>query len=362
MTRSAPADDARGRRLGMIGRLAFLAAAAAVLAAGTGGVDAAQPQKKVLAGFSAQPSMRPWRFGDGPNPDGWWCRVPMCRTVDGAVLARRELTSMAKLGARLVRLEFPWPLMEPRKAVFDWRRSDRLVALAHRHRLRLVPVLVYTPSWAAPYESNPPPPGAFAAFARAFAARYGKRIHHYELWNEANHARYWTGTRSEYVARVLVPGSRAIKRADRTARVILSGPTDVDAEWLNGIYADGGGNAFDVMSFHNYSGDRRTIDAAWAVQRILEAHGQGRKPLWLGEYGVEVASADDARQTALIRTVLGERSPLAAALWYTLRDDHVMTCCPPATLFVETYGLQTDRGVRKPAYTAMRRELARLRR
>jgi hypothetical protein len=39
-----------------------------------------------------------------------------------------------------------------------------------------------------------------------------------------------------------------------------------------------------------------------------------------------------------------------------------MTCCPPKTLFLETYGLITDGGVPKPAYATMKRELARLRR
>jgi hypothetical protein len=346
----------------MTRRLDALAVVAAVLTLGAGGVDAAQLRQKLLAGFTAQPSMRPWRLSDAPNPDGWWCRGPACRTVDGGVVARREIALMAKLGARVLRLEFPWPLIESRKGAFDWRRSDYLVALARRHGLQTVPVLVYTPSWAATDESNPPPRRAFAAFAGAFASRYRERIHYYELWNEANHARYWTGTRREYVERVLVPGSRAVKRADRTARVVLSGPTDVDAEWLHGIYSDGGGSAFDVMAFHNYSGDRRTIDAARAVQRILEAHGQGRKPLWLGEYGVEASTPADGRQSALVRTVLRERSPLAVALWYTLRDDHVMTCCPPRTLFRESYGLVTDGGVPKPAYATMKRELARLRR
>lgn len=335
----------------MIRALAALAALLVLWAA----ADAFAPNARPVGGFSAQPGMRPWRYSDGPNPDGWWCRRPACRTVDGAVLARRELRLMARLGARVVRLEFPWPLIEPRRGVFDWRRSDHLVALARRYRLRLVPVLVYTPGWAAPDESNPPPARGFARFARAFATRYRRTIDFYELWNEANHVRYWTGSRRDYVRRVLVPGARAIRTHDRGAQVILSGPTHVDVGWLNGIYSDGGGDAFDVMAYHDYSGGRAAVDAAAAVKQVLVAHGQRAKPIWLGEYGTQAEGA----KAALITAVLSEPSPIAVALWYTLRDDHAMNCCPPRPVVSETFGLMSDRYTPKPAYAVMKEALVR---
>jgi hypothetical protein len=335
----------------MIRSVAVLTALLALWSA----ADAFAPNARPIGGFSAQPGMRPWRYSDGPNPDGWWCRVPDCRTVDGAVLARRELRLMARLGARVVRLEFPWPLIEPRRGRFDWRRSDHLVALARRHGVRLVPVLVYTPGWAAPEEANPPSARDFGRFARAFAGRYGRAVDFYELWNEANHVRYWTGSRRDYVERVLVPGARAVRARDRGAKVILSGPTHVDAGWLNGIYADGGGNAFDVMAYHDYSGTRAAVDAAAAVRQVLVAHGQGSKPIWLGEFGTQA----EGSKAALITAVLSERSPIAVALWYTLRDDHAMSCCPPRAVVSESFGLMTDRYAPKPVYEVMKRALAR---
>ena len=47
-----------------------------------------------------------------------------------------------------VRLECPWPLIEPKRGVFDWRRADYIFRAARRHGVKILPLLLYTPSWA----------------------------------------------------------------------------------------------------------------------------------------------------------------------------------------------------------------------
>lgn len=308
-------------------------------------------------GVSGQPSMRPWRY-HGANPDGWWCRRGACNGVrDGTVLVDREVPLVAALGVAVLRLEFPWPLLEPRRGRYDWRRSDYIVRSARRHRVRLQPVLVYTPGWAGPSRTGPPAARDFARFVHAFASRYGRSIDHYELWNEPDLPRYWDGPQSEYVRRVLVPGYAAVKRGDRGAKVIV-GPSSSDPAWLDGLYRHGGGRSFDIVAYHDYSGDRHALDGSLAVQGVLAAHGQARKPIWLGEYGVQEPGLQDVHHQALIRLVLTEAAPIAMAVWYTLRDDHAMTCCPPKAVVSETYGLVTDAYDKKGSYDVIRTLLA----
>ena len=165
----------------------------------------------------------------GANPDGWWCTPGKCNGVaDGTVYVRRELPLMAALGAQAVRVEFPWALIQPRPNRFDWKRTDAIVRTARRAHLALQPVLVYSPSWAAPTASSPPSAAAFSRFARALARRYRGRIRTYELWNEPDLQRYWDGNVKQYVQRILIPGHRAIRSADRSARVLLGGPSKAD--------------------------------------------------------------------------------------------------------------------------------------
>jgi hypothetical protein len=70
------------------------------------------------------------------------------------------------------------------------------------------------------------------------------------------------------------------------------------------------------------------------------------------------AGVRDLHQQALITKVLTEKAPIALAAWYGLRDDHVMTCCPPHTLKVEPYGLLTTGYVKKHSYSTMQSLLA----
>jgi len=302
--------------------------------------------------------MRPWRYV-GANPDGWWCKPGGCNDVaNGTVFVDRELKLIAKLHVPLLRLEFPRPLIEPRRGRYDWRRADYIVRRARQSHVKLLPLLLYTPSWDGATPSTPPHAASWYAFVRAFAHRYRKSIDAYDLWDEPDFYFYWTGDAKDYVRTVLKPGYHAVKRADPQARVVLGGPQTPNIAWLNAIYASGGGRYFDVMQFHDYVANRQIFEHAQQVKAVLRAHGQARKPIWLGEYGLQEAGTDDIHQDALIRFVLTEKAPIGLAAWYSLRDDDVMTCCPPALVKHEHYGVTTKQYAPKRSFTTMRQLLA----
>jgi polysaccharide biosynthesis protein PslG len=302
--------------------------------------------------------MRPWRYR-GANPNGWWCASPNCYGArDGVDFARRELSLARDLGVRLVRLEIPWPLIEFQPGRYAWSRSDALFSLARRRRIELLPVLVYTPSWARADPADPPTAGAFGRFAGAFAKRYARQLRSYELWNEPDLRRYWSGTQEAFVRLVLRPGAAAIRRSDRGARIVV-GPSRADG-WLAQLYEVGGREWFDVVAFHDYSDDVATIAAgATALRRVLDAHGDNSKQLWLGEFGVQDPRLDDERHVELLTGVLARPGPIRVAAWYSLRDDHVLACCPPRVILSESYGLVTDRYERKQSFTTLQRLLRR---
>lgn len=319
---------------------------------------AAEPKAVRDGGISAQPSMRPWRYR-GANPDGWWCVREGCDGVqDGTAFVNAELRLAARLRVRVVRFELPWALLEPRRRAYDWARTDYIVRRAKRLGVTLLPVIVYTPGWAGESETTPPAAADLSAFARAAARRYRRTIRYWELWNEPDLARYWRGSPADYVRTVLRPGYRAIKAANPRARVVLGGPATVNVEWLEAVYAAGGGRYFDIAAYHDYSADRQILAHARFLRGFLRAHGQGRKSIWLGEYGLQEPGPDDPRQQAVMRFVLAEKAPIAMAIWYTLRDDRAMTCCPPQTVKTETYGLMSAGYAPKRGYETMRALLA----
>jgi hypothetical protein len=308
-------------------------------------------------GINAQPGMRPWRFV-GANPDGWWCRAPACNGVtQGTQFVDRELALAADLGARNLRVEFPWPLIEPARGAFDWRRADYIVRAARRRHVPLQPVLIYTPAWAAANANDPPSADDFTRFVRAIVKRYRSTIHYWELWDEPDLERYWAGGQAAYVERIVIPGYRAIKATDRRARVILAASQKPDQEWTRGVYRFGGGSFFDILSYHDYSADRRVLANASLMLAVLREHGQGRKPIWLGEYGVQEDTVDDIRQQALIQAVMTEAAPIAMTQLYELRDDYSMTCCPPEVAVFDASGMVTHAYRKKLAYATLRQFL-----
>jgi hypothetical protein len=93
------------------------------------------------------------------------------------------LRPLSAAGLRVARTDAGWDLAEPDAPAggqhrYDWSKFDELVADMARAGLRWTPVVDDSPLWASTRYSvySPPQPGRypdFAAFAGAFAARYG---------------------------------------------------------------------------------------------------------------------------------------------------------------------------------------------
>lgn len=291
----------------------------------------------VRGGINVEPSMRPWRYL-GANPDSWWCMPPHC-TRDPIFRINSELLLARQLGVAVVRVELPWFLIQARRDVFDWSRVDAMVSAARTHNVLLQPVLVYTPAWSASDPTSAPSASEFSAFVTAVVRRYQTSIQYWEMWNEPDLTKYWSGGVRAYVESVLIPGYDAVKAIAPEALVILGGPASANADWLNGIYDNGGGGSFDIMAFHSYARGTRALGDCRTVHEVLRAHGQESKPLWLSEYGVQERCGAGRRQQRLMTAVLTTPGPLSMAIWYNLTDDHAMVCCPPEPAVTSYWGL-----------------------
>ncbi len=307
-----------------------------------------------LAGINVEPSYRPWRYQAGPNPDGWWCVPPNCsQNADPNVTINTELSLIHSLGAGNLRLEFPWTFLEPNsKGTYDWSRADVIVSAAQTHGVQLQPIIVFTPSWSQSDPTHAPSPQDFYDFVHALVTRYKSSIHVWEMWNEPDHYHYWNSGEQAYVTDVLVPGFNAVRAADPSAKVELGAPSTANSTWLNNIYSMGGGNSFDIMAYHSY-GPSPLADGS-TVQSVLNAHGQGSKPIWLGEYGVQETAIADSNQQSLMTNTLTGSGNATVAQWYNLRDDFSMTCCPPGIAVSDYFGVvQHDDTTLKNGYATM---------
>lgn len=316
------------------------------------------------AGINIEPGMRPSVYS-GPNPDGWWCNLPTCaRKEDPTTLIDREMALAARLHVGVVRVEFDWPFIEPSRGTFRWSRADEIVLAANKYGVQLQPVLLFTPSWAgSSYIRAPTSTASWTQFVEKVVSRYKNSVHYWELWNEPD-GPYWQSGTDQYVHTILVPGYRAARKADPLAHILLGEPYFADSAFLNEIYSSGGGNSFDIAGFHEYAsalspgavqGDVAT------VQKVLDAHHQSSKPVWVGEYGYPEPSAtvDDVEHIQVMKIMLQEVTGYAEAIWYNLRDDDAMNCCPPSTVKKAHWGVvQRNDSTLKRGYATMRKLIA----
>lgn len=229
---------------------------------------------------------------------------------------RQQLTRMETANIRWIRQEARWDAMEPTAGDIQWGDWDRLVAILSEHpNLKIIVVFVHSPAWArhpdardALTPSAPPEaPSTFAAFASAFARRYGEIIDHYQIWDEPNISSGWGGREpraSDYVA-LLQAGFTAIHAEDAASTVIAAGlaPTVEtgplnwsDDLFLREMYLNGAAPFMDAAAGKPYGFDlppsERTVSREVlnfsrivALREIMVEFGDGSKPLWASEWG-----------------------------------------------------------------------------
>ena len=222
----------------------------------------------------------------------------------------QALEELAAGGFHWVRQAFPWAQIEPAPAQFRWEQWDRIVIAAEAQGLELIAVLDTTPPWACEGRDPHTPPlreADFGQFARIFAARYRDRIHCYQIWDEPNLSSHWGDRHVDPAtyARLLRAGASQIRAVDPQALILAAGlaptweqgPLNLDeAAFLEGLYQAGAGEFFDVVAAKPYgfwSGpeDRRVspdvlnFSRLIRLREVMEAHGDGDKPIWAVEWG-----------------------------------------------------------------------------
>ena len=291
--------------------------------------------------------------------------------------------------ANCVRFDIARNVVEYAPEQFDWSATDRVVRTAQQYGLQILAILDGTPNWARPsscpvsqYAMCLPSWNSYDLFARNALARYGAMgVHYWEAWNEENTA-FFSGpaaSPTQYVS-FLRPLYQAVHSIVPHGTLIMGGlaPSTTDGnnyspvDFLNGIYAAGGGPWFDDLGDHPYSFPvPATYQASWnawqqmtQLRSIMLAHGDGYKQIWITEYGAPTggagaeattsnynlhASPDHVSpelQAAILTDAVQEwlsKPWLGPMFWYSYENDVT------ATGNQANFGLVTAGGQAKPA-------------
>lgn len=265
----------------------------------------------------------------------------------GETANARTAELLAESGSRWVRMTVGWHDFEPARGVYDpWslKAYETEIRRARAAGQRVLLVIQEAPPWATGTQDRHAPPldpADYARFAAFLATRYGAMVDAYEIWNEPNYARFWTGAPDPAAyARLLRSSYPAIKQADPTARVLFGGPSTNDWRFVEAAYAAGARGFFDVMGAHPYScrgpddvrrdaTGRMTRDTFLGYRELratMLAHGDD-KPIWFTEFGWStttqacgVSEATQARYLERAVELIAGDPYVEVALYYHLRN------------------------------------------
>jgi len=300
-----------------------------------------------------------------------------------------DFQTMAGGGVGTVRANLSWAYVEPTPGERQWGGFDRLVADAARQRIRVLPVLLGSPSFAAAHLLDPPrspsAQRAFADFIEDAVARYKPGgafwlahpelppvpIRAWQVWNEPNHPAYWFGRpNARQYATLVKRSASAIRRADRAAQIVLAGLPETSAgisigRYLTALYRVRGiRRDFDAVAIHPYARNKAgVLDGIARARAIMRRNGDARTPLWVTEVGWATAgrspfttsrAGQEARTASTLRALIGvrRRHRIKAVIWFAYQDRALRS--GERDWWAIHTGLFDVRGNPKPAWSAYR--------
>jgi hypothetical protein len=215
---------------------------------------------------------------------------------------------MSRAGVQATRLDVPWHRLEPAKGSYDQTylaNLDNVVEESARRNIKVVMVVLKTPSWASGSSDHNVPPlddQDYASFLTFLIRRYdlqrtSGKVLDYEIWNEPNGTWAWTNPDPERYTRLLKASYAAAKAVDPSVNILagsISGFGAGPVDFLDKMYQYGAKGYFDTLSAHAYGdppahGDMSPEEVLdrWsaAVMPVLQKHGDGARRVWLTEHG-----------------------------------------------------------------------------
>jgi hypothetical protein len=191
-----------------------------------------------------------------------------------------------------------WNDLEPSRGQWKFSRLDQQVALAEAHHLDILLPLASSPNWASarPDEPSGEKPGNASEpkrlddwrdYVKTVATRYKGRIHEYEIWNEPNVKKFWTGS-TEDMVNLTREAYKVLKEVDPGITVVSPSSTSfAGPQWLDEFLKKGGGDYVDVVGYHSYVQEgtpEKMAELIQQVKSVMTRHGL-QKPLWDTEAG-----------------------------------------------------------------------------
>ncbi len=271
-----------------------------------------------------------------------------------------EAGRMARSGVETVRMMFEWGRLEPTEGHFDFSSTDQVARVLAKHRISLLPTVMFSPRWASSQPSRPdfyswPDTSAqgiarYDALLRALIGRYGPNgsfwkanrgvpkmaIRYWQIWNEPDFRVFWGPPNyAQTYVKLLKSAYRTVHKADRGAKVVMAGLANGGAPYLSWtaldlFYKQGVRRYYDILALHpfgvNFVDVKFILDQ---INKVLRRYRDTHRRIWFTEFFYSAAKGKGARPViGLEVTTAQQKKYLAQAYTYfgthrSLRIDRI---------------------------------------
>ena len=207
-----------------------------------------------------------------------------------------EYATLDELGAKLLRVDFRWDSIQSDPETWNFANLDAYLDAANAHKANVLAVLAFdndnverSPSgskrscYIAP-EDIP----LFLEYIRRTVGRYKNRVYAWEIWNEPDMPRFWTGTAEEFYE-LARRTAETVRQVHPEARILgaamTSGVGAILAREVEGLHTSGALKEVDHPTMHTYLSDPRGYYNEFL--RVQNAAAKNGHPgsVWITELG-----------------------------------------------------------------------------
>jgi hypothetical protein len=283
-----------------------------------------------------------------------------------------EYAILDELGVRLMRVDFHWSPIQPDPDTWDFDDFDAYLDAANSHGVDVLALLAFgnnsverSPSgskrdrYIAP-EDIP----LFLEYVRRTVGRYKDRVYAWEIWNEPDMPRFWTGTADEFyeLARRTAETVRQVHPEARLlGTAMTSGIGAHLAEEVEGLHTSGALKDVDHPTMHTYVSDPRGYyNEFFRVQNAAAKNGHPGS-VWITELGDPDggvypwrASSDLLAEHVMKAYTIATSLGIEKLVWYCYRDSRIESLRKTPDNSEGFFGLVEQAGQWKPAAHAYR--------
>ncbi len=319
--------------------------------------------------------------------------------VSQEALTGADYSHLAEGDVGTMRIAFTWASFqqvegqcqaEAQVGICSWTVMDGIIGSAAQAGTRIIPILAGPPSFVSKNPKNPPIKGQDAkrwkAFLSAAAERYGRGglywkvyddygakpfpITDWQVWNEQNSKQGWQGRPdAKKYAKLLKISSKAIKKKDKKANIVLGGMFGDSkvtlTSYMKQLYrVKHVERYFDTIALHPYAPQIGDLKRQLGKARSAARKGGDRKAKlritelgWSSKKGKHPLMKGPSGQAKMLKKSFGllkrkrGRWNLVGVNWFALQDTNNPTTCA----FCRQTGLFQTNGNAKPAWGAFKK-------